>query len=155
MNTHNYQVGDYQTSDCLNGCGCWAGPFRSGGPKGIDPLGECPKAPKSEMPADQPLSLEEKIREALEEAHNHTFSSNGYGGECRFCLAIAALDSLVAETREKTLEEVEYLIPFHQHYARGIFENKTKDVKFVCVKNCPRCAFEQLKPKKDGGKDGA
>ena len=32
------------TSDCANGCGCWAGPSRSGGPDGVDPLGACPKA---------------------------------------------------------------------------------------------------------------
>lgn len=34
--------GDCYTSDCSNGCGCWAGPSRSGGPDGIDPFGECP-----------------------------------------------------------------------------------------------------------------
>lgn len=35
---------EHGTSDCANGCGCWAGPSRSGGPDGIDPLGACPKA---------------------------------------------------------------------------------------------------------------
>lgn len=35
---------EHGTSDCANGCGCWAGPARSGGPDGIDPLGACPKA---------------------------------------------------------------------------------------------------------------
>jgi len=34
------------TSDCHNGCGCWMGPYRSGGPEGIDPAGACPNAPK-------------------------------------------------------------------------------------------------------------
>lgn len=33
------------TSDCSFGCGCWAGPSRSGGPDGIDPFGNCPKNP--------------------------------------------------------------------------------------------------------------
>lgn len=36
---------EHGTSDCHNGCGCWAGPSRSGGPDGVDPLnGPCPKA---------------------------------------------------------------------------------------------------------------
>lgn len=39
-----HRYADYDgTSDCANGCGCWAGPFRSGGPAGVDPLGACPK----------------------------------------------------------------------------------------------------------------
>jgi len=33
------------TSDCSHGCGCWAGPSRSGGP--VDPLGPCPQNPIS------------------------------------------------------------------------------------------------------------
>jgi hypothetical protein len=35
--------GECFTSDCRHGCGCWAGPSRSGGPEGVDPFGECPK----------------------------------------------------------------------------------------------------------------
>lgn len=35
--------GECYTSDCRYGCGCWAGPSRSGGPEGVDPFGECPK----------------------------------------------------------------------------------------------------------------
>lgn len=35
---------EHGTSDCRNGCGCWAGPSRSGGPDGLDPFGACPKA---------------------------------------------------------------------------------------------------------------
>jgi hypothetical protein len=33
------------TSDCGHGCGCWTGPYRSGGPDGVDPLGICPNHP--------------------------------------------------------------------------------------------------------------
>ena len=33
------------TSDCSHGCGCWAGPTRSGGP--VNPLGPCPLNPIS------------------------------------------------------------------------------------------------------------
>ncbi len=33
---------DCYTSNCINNCGCYAGPSTSGGPKGIDPWGECP-----------------------------------------------------------------------------------------------------------------
>ena len=32
---------------CVNGCGCWMGDTRSGGPDGIDPFGACPKAKPS------------------------------------------------------------------------------------------------------------
>jgi hypothetical protein len=41
---HNYPSDDY-TSDCMNGCRCWMGPARSGGPNGVDPFGPCPQAP--------------------------------------------------------------------------------------------------------------
>lgn len=34
---------DEGTSDCKHGCGCWAGPYRSGGP--VHPFGPCPKNP--------------------------------------------------------------------------------------------------------------
>lgn len=37
--------GQFFTSDCSYGCGCWMGSSRSGGPKGVDPFGACPKAP--------------------------------------------------------------------------------------------------------------
>ena len=40
-----HKYADDGTSDCAHGCGCWMGPFRSGGPDGIDPFGKCPKAP--------------------------------------------------------------------------------------------------------------
>lgn len=50
--THSYmgvesarKGGQFFTSDCVNGCGCWMGGSRSGGPKGVDPFGACPKAP--------------------------------------------------------------------------------------------------------------
>lgn len=33
------------TSDCAYGCGCWMGGSNSGGPKGVDPSGDCPKHP--------------------------------------------------------------------------------------------------------------
>ncbi len=41
---HDYDDHD-GTSDCKNGCGCWMGPSRSGGPLGIDPGGICPHNP--------------------------------------------------------------------------------------------------------------
>lgn len=43
--THYYpgaQGGQFFTSDCANGCGCWMGSSRSGGPDGVDPFGKCP-----------------------------------------------------------------------------------------------------------------
>ena len=39
---------DCFTSDCRYGCGCSAGPYRSSGPDGVDPMGECPKHPDRE-----------------------------------------------------------------------------------------------------------
>ena len=39
---HGYADHD-GTSDCSHGCGCWAGPCRSGG--SVDPLGPCPMNP--------------------------------------------------------------------------------------------------------------
>lgn len=42
---HNYPERPDRTSDCKHGCGCWAGPSRSGGPDGVDPLGDCPAHP--------------------------------------------------------------------------------------------------------------
>ncbi len=41
---HEYPEAD-ATFDCKYGCGCWAGPARSGGPAGIDPFGLCPNNP--------------------------------------------------------------------------------------------------------------
>ena len=34
----------FSTSDCRY-CGCWMGGSRSGGPKGVDPFGDCPGNP--------------------------------------------------------------------------------------------------------------
>jgi len=39
------------TSDCANGCGCWAGPARSGGP--VDPLGPCPRNPLAALKGER------------------------------------------------------------------------------------------------------
>lgn len=44
-NGHKYPNDD-GTSDCENGCGCWMGPTRSGGPVGLDPGGACPNNPE-------------------------------------------------------------------------------------------------------------
>lgn len=66
---HKYEDGP-GTYDCEHGCGCWAGPTRSGGPLGIDPLyGECPKNPKDGKlvggDVDHEIVVERRIR-ALE-----------------------------------------------------------------------------------------
>lgn len=51
LGTHDYPgVKDGQlhfTSDCANGCGCWMGGSRSGGPEGVDAFGKCPKENKA------------------------------------------------------------------------------------------------------------
>jgi hypothetical protein len=36
---------DGATSDCAFGCECWMGRTNSGGPRGMDPFGKCPKNP--------------------------------------------------------------------------------------------------------------
>jgi hypothetical protein len=33
------------TSNCAFGCECWMGRTNSGGPRGVDPFGKCPKNP--------------------------------------------------------------------------------------------------------------
>lgn len=40
---HGYEFPG-RTTNCSFGCGCWAGPWSSGGP--VDPLGPCPRNPK-------------------------------------------------------------------------------------------------------------
>lgn len=40
---HDYPAKPHRTSNCTYGCGCWAGPVRSGGP--VDPFGPCPRNP--------------------------------------------------------------------------------------------------------------
>jgi hypothetical protein len=49
---HRYPNDD-GTSDCLNGCGAWMGPYRSGAPDGIDPHGACPKGESMFAPPDE------------------------------------------------------------------------------------------------------
>ena len=47
---HNYLDND-GTSDCIYRCGCWAGPSRSEGPVGLDPIfGFCPNNPLDGKP---------------------------------------------------------------------------------------------------------
>ena len=41
---HKYE--EDVTSDCEYKCGCWMGPYKSGGPLGLDPFGICPGNPK-------------------------------------------------------------------------------------------------------------
>lgn len=42
-NGHEYPAAPHNTSNCKHGCGCWAGPSRSGGPLGLEPIGgRCP-----------------------------------------------------------------------------------------------------------------
>lgn len=61
---HRYPYPD-GTSDCAWGCGCWMGPFNSGGPEGVDPFGECPKAP-APPPAVDPIAAAEARGAAAE-----------------------------------------------------------------------------------------
>lgn len=52
---HKYD--EHGTSDCGFNCGAWAGPFRSGAPDGIDPLGSCPKNPSGESGAGATIGV--------------------------------------------------------------------------------------------------
>jgi len=46
--SHDYGENVQGTVNCKFGCGCWAGPARSNGPLGLNPLGgECPNNPES------------------------------------------------------------------------------------------------------------
>lgn len=53
------------TSDCSYGCGCWAGPSRSGGPDGVDPFGECPNHPDKSIVGDGLTTEEQMVLIAL------------------------------------------------------------------------------------------
>jgi len=43
------------TSNCAFGCECWMGRTNSGGPRGTDPFGKCPKNPMNKGGADTRL----------------------------------------------------------------------------------------------------
>ena len=45
--SHDYSAGD-GTLKCVYGCGCWKDSKLWGGPKGINPDGECPNNPKTD-----------------------------------------------------------------------------------------------------------
>lgn len=49
---------DFFTSDCAHGCGAWMGGSASGGPDGVDPFGDCPKAKPQAPPALAPKEPE-------------------------------------------------------------------------------------------------
>lgn len=51
--SHHYP-GDDGTSDCSHGCGCWMGPYRSGGP--VNPGGRCPENPILKEPNEEKSS---------------------------------------------------------------------------------------------------
>lgn len=64
---HDYGENPQGTVNCKFGCGCWAGPARSGGPIGLDPLsGECPNNPlgvkRLEGKADYEIVVTRRIR---------------------------------------------------------------------------------------------
>lgn len=66
---HRYPDPD-GTSDCANGCGCYMGPFTSGGPDDIDPFSPCPKASAAPDPRTISLTAEfdvEALRALLKE----------------------------------------------------------------------------------------
>lgn len=42
-----HHFGKLGTSNCSYGCGCWFGPYRSGGP--VSPFGPCPRNPKAKV----------------------------------------------------------------------------------------------------------
>lgn len=58
---HEYAKHD-GTSDCAHGCGCWAGPARSGGPVGVDPFGKCPDNPLKVIEGYKTIELTEAER---------------------------------------------------------------------------------------------
>lgn len=69
---HEYpEEGDTSLRNCVHKCGCYVASFTSGGPLGLDPLGECPHNPKNgeRLPgaADYEIVVTRRIR-AGEEA---------------------------------------------------------------------------------------
>ncbi len=87
QNTHDYE-NDYGSSDCRNGCGCWATAFSSGGPDGVDPFGACPKAapsrvaPPSGAQTDDPCWFHSIEGVASCGAHRNALRHTGINWRC-------------------------------------------------------------------------
>jgi hypothetical protein len=76
------------TSDCAHGCGCWMGPYRSGGP--VDPFGPCPKNPLPVQDTTPALLCEsyapnwlriQRHRPACERPRGHTGACTAHARE--------------------------------------------------------------------------
>ena len=106
---HNYGENTQGTVDCKFGCGCSAGPTRSNGPLGLDPLGgECPNNPKSgqRLPGDGDyrVVVTRRIR-GLEKAVNE-LRRRAEKAEARIGKKLSeALDLL--ETSQQRVDELE------------------------------------------------
>ena len=62
---HDYGYYD-GTSDCGHGCGCWVGPWASGGQ--VNPFGPCPRNPKANASAEarRSRSLQPDVRQEVD-----------------------------------------------------------------------------------------
>lgn len=97
------------TNDCANGCGCWAGPSRSGGPLGLDPLhGLCPKNPLDGKPFRGNDDYEDVVNQRIEAL------------ELRAVRAEEALKAVEPDKMElaERLRKVEEKVSFYEHTIR-------------------------------------
>jgi hypothetical protein len=101
---HHYPFAPDRTSDCEYGCGCWAGPNRSGGPGGLDPFGECPNNPEDGVRRGGEIDRDQVINDRIQELERKAAGAKGElrkltgGGDpkCGFC--------------DKTKDEVTHLV---------------------------------------------
>lgn len=114
---HKYSDDHDHTQDCQHGCGCWAGPARSGGPLGLDPLGgECPNNPKGgeRLPgkADYDIVVERRIRGLETRACNaEQLLEAVKPGEIELAKELEKVKRQLAQEKQKARQAAEILLP--------------------------------------------
>ena len=63
------------TSNCAHGCGCWAGPARSGGPVGVDPFGLCPNHHLDELKQTEKENYEDLVEGRIRDLEAQLFNA--------------------------------------------------------------------------------
>jgi len=114
---HKYSDDPHHTQDCQHGCGCWAGPARSGGPVGLDPLGgECPNNPKSgerlSGNADYEIVVERRISALETRVYNaEQLLKQVEPGEIDLAKELQKTKKQLFEEQQRTKRAAEVLVP--------------------------------------------
>lgn len=124
---HKYADHD-GTSDCAHGCGAWMGPFRSGAPNGINPFGECPKAPllptpaqaEAQAPTTAALTKIAVHREVVAAIQSFTAGVNMFEAANEAASCIIALQTTTAASQEQLVKlHDELCARSREEYSRG------------------------------------